>query len=306
MLNGIGASFILRNSFRAKRSPLAKGGRTVQVRGVLQKDGILPIAKSSRFGDWRLPGSGEKYGDCGRWYYRGCLHAHLHVDSTLDSSNVPGMAYVRRFARTCYRAECPICSDSWANKEAEKVEYRLKGYRGKWRKVVHCSVSPPPQVYEDPLNLSRKKAYKLLKKCGLTGGTLIFHPFRYDSRKEVWYVSPHYHALGYGWIHSTDRVYRETGWVVKNHGIRKSVRWTAWYQLNHAGIKKGSHTLTWFGSCSYNILKLDPKPKPEEEICPYCGHALQSIKWIGDKEPPDLDVFFAPLSDLCLRPKSFY
>ncbi len=289
---------------RAKRPPLNKGGRTVQVRGV--QNGTLPLEKSIKFGEWELPGYGDQYGTCGKWVYRGCLHSDRHLDSTLDSSTKPGMAYIRRYGLSCYRSVCPVCFQSWANKEALKMDYRLKGYKGRWRKVVHVSVSPPTSMYADPLNLNRKKAYEVLKNCGLEGGTLIFHPFRYDSIKEAWYVSPHYHALGFGWIKRTKWEREQSGWIVENHGIRKSVRWTAWYQLTHAGVKKGSHAITWFGSCSYNVLKLEKMPDPEPEICPYCGSTLKPILWLGEMPPPDLDVFFASLSDVCTRPHTFY
>jgi len=48
-------------------------------------------------------------------------------------------------------------------------------------------------------------------------------------------VSPHFHILGYGWVHHVKENYESNGWIVKNLGIRNSVRATAHYQLSHCG-----------------------------------------------------------------------
>jgi hypothetical protein len=140
------------------------------------------------------------------------------------------------------------------------------------------------------------------RAAGLRGGCLIFHPWR-EHKDETgrglgdWFWSPHFHIVGYGWISQT--AYARTGWVVKNHGLRKSVYETLSYQLSHAGVHmpqkgilpvaKGSKphkfcTLVWFGCCSYNKLKV--AKRVERATCPECGYELVRLVWVGDGDPP--------------------
>jgi len=105
--------------------------------------GILPKAKSIFEGlglDWYLPGNGTSYSDCGDWRYRGCLNVADHHQDQLDQ-HVEGKIYVEWYRRSCYRAECPVCYEKWAGKEAGKIEHRLKFF-WKYGKVIHVANSP--------------------------------------------------------------------------------------------------------------------------------------------------------------------
>lgn len=65
------------------------------------------------------------------------------------------------------------------------------------------------------------------------------------------------------------------GWIVRVMDVRKSIMGTAWYQCNHASYKIGVRnfrTVTWFGSCSCNKLKVTPEIK--KRLCPCCQHDL--------------------------------
>jgi len=91
-----------------------------ETEGTLQPEGILPIAKSilTEWGfEWVLPGNGLKYSDCGDWRSRGWLNVEKHVQQGLDQ-DMAGKVFVRRYQRTCMRAECPVCYESGAGKEA--------------------------------------------------------------------------------------------------------------------------------------------------------------------------------------------
>jgi len=131
----------------------------------------------------------------------------------------------------------------------------------------------------------RVKAYVVSKKSGFYGGSCIFHPFREDELTKRWYFSPHFHMIGYGWIEGTKEGYEEHGWIVKNAGLRKTVSGTAMYQLSHAGVHDKYHTVTWFGSLSYNKLHVEPK-RLEEELCPICGSKLHELWYFGAAELP--------------------
>jgi len=256
--------------------------------------GILPLAKSIwvPWGfEWALPGHGEAYLDCGAWRSKGCLNVDEHDQVLIDGTDVVGKVFVRRYRRTCLRAECPTCYESWAGKEAGKIDYRLSAWIRNGR-VIHVIVSPSNQ---DIATLSyeelRRKCYLVLKKTHVLGGSVIFHPFREDESTKEWYFSPHFHVLGYGWVTRTRENYEISGWVVKNAGIRKTVSGTALYQLSHAGIHEKYHTVTWFGALSYNKLRMPPQEE-KREVCPICGQELRALYYIGPLEIPDEDGDF--------------
>jgi len=261
-------------------------------------DGILPIAKSTLWQNWSLPGHGESYRDCGDWRYKGCLNVEGHAVHRLDCVSYEGKVFVKRYRRSCDRAECPICYEKWASRAAFRAERRLKQYCSGYRRPIHVIVSPS-QVDCDSLDYAelRLKAYNILKKVGIEGGVCIVHPFR-ENEDKSWYLSPHFHFVCYGWIRNVGAMYEKEGWIVKNLGIRKSVYATLHYQLTHAGVHRPSEeakffekegkkaTITWFGALSYNKLKVEEEEGKEK--CPVCEKPLVALKWIHWDRPPPL------------------
>jgi len=133
----------------------------------------------------------------------------------------------------------------------------------------------------------------MLKKVGCYGGTMIFHAYRdklIDDQK-IWYYSPHFHVVGYGWIAGADKTYQEHGWVIKNIGIRKSVFQTLFYQLSHCALQKGKHCLTWFGDLSYHNSILKVEDEPILSLCPECHKELVELEFTGVGEPPPNEIF---------------
>lgn len=278
--------------------------------------GILPIAKSNFIQDrelvdwgvdWNLGGHGLAYSDCGEWRTTACLNVDEYNQQGILEKTV-GKVYIYRYRRTCLRAECPTCYESWAGKEAGKIEYRLKA----WSKgrVIHVVISPPSR---DWLSMDykalRSKFYKIALSRGFIGGSAIFHPFRrrcflcggivkegYESCicgsvAFGWVFSPHFHVLGYGWIKHTKELYEKDGWVVKNIGVRKTVSGTALYQLSHAGVHKHYHTITWFWRLSYRNLKV-PKMERKKHVCPICGNKLKPVYYFSRNELPEEKGFY--------------
>lgn len=254
-----------------------------------QGQGILPIAKSKSpvfidpkgilvsWGfDWGLPGQGEAYADCGSARFKGCLNVGEHES---------GLALVKMYRRTCMRAECPICYESWAGKQAKRIEHRLKAWKSRGE-VIHLIVSPPVEVWvrSPSENALRRKAYRIASESRFLGGSCMFHPFREDPLTHRWHFSPHFHMLGYGWIRGTKEGFERHGWVVKNAGVRKTVSGTALYQLSHAGVHKSKHTVTWFGRLAYNNFKAPPLEK--DDRCPECGSKLRPLQYVGSGDPP--------------------
>jgi hypothetical protein len=257
-----------------------------------EKSGILPKAKSileSLGLDWRLPGYGKQYNDCGDWRARGCLNVGDHVQSELDQET-KNKIYVEYYHRSCYRAECPVCYEKWAGKEASKIEHRLK-HLWKHGKVLHVTVSPSEKdVLNIPFEKLRQKAYRIAKNRGIIGGSMIWHPFR-ERDNGTWYFSPHFHILGFGWVQNVAESFKKDGWLVKNIQEGKeerSIFRTAMYQLSHCGIdaNKKHRPVSWFGVCSSagkNHAFVPPMEK-EKHICPCCKAELIQLRYFGDPD----------------------
>jgi hypothetical protein len=145
----------------------------------------------------------------------------------------------------------------------------------------------------------RKESYKIAKKAGILGGVCVFHPFRWKSKRKSWVFSPHFHIVGFGWLEGKE-VYKESGWITKNLGTRTTyddLYDTLSYELSHCGISQQVvnqsrargivSSITWFGSLSYNKLKV---PDSDKKKCPHCGAYLSSIRWWGVGVHPCKDL----------------
>lgn len=248
---------------------------------------------------------------CGKHVWFGCLnhecHGHHLADGQLDLSGekARGYDYIRHAKMSCGKLGCRTCYESASSRLALRVEHRIKQYNGAPR---HFVVSPPQsewidvdfEIYEVVKKLKRK-ALKIAVKTGIVGGCAILHhlrrvgeSYRHDDTETYasadkddpakWYLSPHVHIVGFGYTSKNLvlKTYHETGYVVKNLGVRQSVRATVLYQLSHAYIPEKGHALTWFGEMSYNskMFKAVPFPKEKPE-CPDCGLKLKPLKFIS-------------------------
>jgi len=240
-----------------------------------------------QYNDWHLPGIDEARDDCGKWLTKGCLNVPAHA-----ATEHKGKVFIKTFQKSCFRASCETCYPKWMGREANKATRRIEKYEQiSGRAAKHIIISVPSWEYENEPRDLRKKAYSILKKVNCKGGTLIFHPFRYHKESKQWYYSPHFHCIGFGWIVGTEELYNEAGWIVKNLGLRDSIFGTFYYQLSHAGVKHGYHTLTWFGDLSYSKLKVEQEPNPD--VCPLCFAKLRPVYYyglFGGLSPPETEV----------------
>jgi hypothetical protein len=275
------------------------------------------------YGDYELVGHGKQTdARCGKFLgFRGCARVESHNKVTLDGVNYSGKVFVRKVHCTCHKPTCPICyKHGWAVREAKMITARLAECSKHFGQVEHIILSVPKSDYCLTLeDLRRKAVHLVLKNRGVIGGVFIFHAFRYRNRNVLlkgafssrgWYWSPHFHVLGYilggygkcrsckfmkdktfakcrsckGFEGRTRRCFDKDGYIVKVKEARKSVVGTAWYQLNHASVKRGVerfHVETWFGVCSYRKLKVTPELR--KEICPICQHDLERLRYSGNR-----------------------
>jgi len=242
-----------------------------------------------QYDGWKLPATNDAKDDCGKWLTKGCLNVPAHVNTEYT-----GKVYIKTFQKSCYRASCEKCYRKWMARESNKATKRIEKYEElSGEPAKHVVVSPPKWLHDRPIRDLKKIAYKILKSVNCKGGTLIYHPFRYNKKFKEWYFSPHFHVIGFGWIANVSELYNKEGWIVKNKGTRDSVFATFYYQLSHAGIKKGYHTLTWFGDLSYSKLKIEKEP--DSNLCPLCSAKLRLVfhyGLFGWTPPPEIEGEF--------------
>jgi hypothetical protein len=250
---------------------------------------------------FRLPGWGEARSTCGEPVYLG----HL-LDRDLH--------YVKH-KRSCHRFECPTCWQSWKKRAVLDIVDRLQEYiKLTHRKMVHYVVSPPQSIEYDTIETYRKlrkEAYRVAKQRGIKGGVMIFHEraARYSDPKtyEKSHCSrgAHFHIVGDGWLSNVREFFLEDGWIVKNLRLRNlgGVYRTLNYVLDHAvrGYPAISHptldnvvrleTITWFGTMSYNQLKIQKFSGSDSIFCPICKEEIPKndwyvLGWTYLKDPP--------------------
>jgi len=269
---------------------------------------VYPIMEDgfAVFGDNVLVGNGEVTNEnCGRWStFKGCLNVEAHNRVTVDGVNHHGKVYVTQVFHTCHKASCPVCyRHGWAVRQGKAIEARLKEASRRFGDVEHMTCSIPVKDYGLKYPYLRQKVTKMLVELGVIGGCLIWHGFRFDEEK-LWYFSPHFHVLGFiasgysrcrhckggdcyacgGFDGKTYMLYHKNGYIVAVFGKRKSVYGTAWYQLHHASVKRGTkhfRVATWFGVCSYRRLKVTIEK--HKDFCPICSEELVRIRYFGNK-----------------------
>jgi len=256
-------------------------------------------------------------------------HNKVVFDKYGNSVNCAGKAFLKLVHHFCDKPSCCVCFRHWAKRGAGKIESRLAVASKRFGLVEHIIVGVPSRDWVLSYEQLRKKCHEVLYSRGVIGGALVFHPFRYadvmESRvKHVpfgWYWSPHFHVLGFirggygecrgcfkrsgkpcvkgcgGFVDRNFRLNEVDGWYVKVKGKRRNsyyddkpnVFGTAFYELNHAGLKVGSdgkpvtryHVFTWFGVCSYRRLKITVEKF--KDLCPICGGELYKIYNFGSR-----------------------
>lgn len=276
--------------------------------------GSIVVPVHSDYSDLNLVGGGEVTGNsCGKFKVAyGCDRVELHNLITLDGVNYAGKVFVKKVFMSCDKPSCPVCYKfGWAVREAGKIEHRLAEASKVYGAVEHLSVSVPVEWFCLPFKVLIKRVWGALVERGAVGGVLIFHRDRfhgYGHANPYW--SFHFHFLGFvpersecrvckkvcfkgcgGFVDRNYRLNEIDGCLVKVLGKRKTVRGTAWYQLNHSSYRvnvKRASVVRWMGVCSYRNLKVVAKKR--EELCPACGHDLVRLGYFGND--PEVKAWF--------------
>ena len=258
--------------------------------------------KNAEFENFILPAQGQSKPYCKKWISYGCDNTKQHPHNK---------HYAEHKIKTCKVAFCPLCFESWINRQANRTTRRLTTFLEKRKFSFRHIILSPPQEQAKSMSYPQLKTWlnQVLKVANIQTACVIFHPFRFqDKKKSMPYVSPHFHLMVYGKVTNTPEFYNKTQWLIKNKGDLKNeidIFNCARYLLSHCGIKKKTHTVRYLGDISYRKLKVEKEPQIQG--CPYCNLPLRifSINFCGNHRPPPIDYVglwdsscFVPIVDI--------
>ncbi|BDQ30592.1 hypothetical protein NZNM25_07660 [Nitrosopumilus zosterae] len=252
---------------------------------------LLTNWETAEHNGWRLPATKEPHYWCAQWNHKGCIHSEDH--QTHD-----GKIFIRRYQLSCFRPACKTCWEKWIGRQSNVATRKIERYSKKENiSPIHIVLSVSNWDYELDYKQMKQKARKILNEIKIRGGSIIFHPFRFNKKIRCWYFSPHFHVVGFGFIPKGSLVdaYHQNGWFVKYLGVRKSVFATFYYLLSHCGIRHRTRATTWFGDLSYS--KLEKEILPDFSKCPLCGRKLTEIYYKGWDPPIESNSFFEGFLD---------
>jgi predicted nucleic acid-binding Zn ribbon protein len=244
---------------------------------------------------FKLPSHGKASAWCGEIRLRDCRNVAGHDKTDLDEVNWKGRYVIELYRASCGKISCPIDYEKAIAKMAIKVEWKFR-HLPNVAYVKHVVASVPAHLYHLGAKKLRILAIAVFKDRGLADGMVIYHPWRQKCAQcgaevetlfgekvcvecgspfTIWVYEPHHHSIGCGKIIGS-RVkagYEKDGWVVKNFGIRKSIRATIQYQLSHCGVADGFSNIVWFGKFAHPKHAVPPLPA-EKHDCPICGQGM--------------------------------
>jgi len=229
--------------------------------------------KNIEFDGWKLPAQGRAKKYCQKWNFLGCANIHKHPEKK---------HYAEHQLYECKTSNCPLCIESWINRNANRGTQRWMKYKEYDHNIVLRSVilSPPPEAYNQSYAQLKTWLKSILKVANITTCSIVFHPFRFHDKKKLKpFYSPHFHLITSNYLTNTTEFYNKTKWLIKNKGDLESdldIFNNLRYVFSHCGVKKRTHAIRWLGGVSYRKLKVEKHENPSR--CPYCDLPLVLFK----------------------------
>ena len=262
------------------------------------------------------PGYGESFPKCGDVRF-----------TIICPDNPEHHKKLRKYS--CHKSSCPVCWPTWASRLSKDAQSRIDGSRHAYKrsyKARHISLSPDYVPYKDATQACLKWLYKegnrLTKLLGITGCSVIVHPYRIKPEMEFlvrmaalreqinryqWalkqknkddylYFSPHLHLIAYGKLMDSDEFHTLTGWIYRNHDDNDKagretieLQKTIYYLLTHAWTKDNPVVLRYWGDLSNKRLqKIKTDEITEPMVCPVCNAHLVKLSAMRCADPQDL------------------
>jgi len=223
--------------------------------------------KETQLIDWSLPGQDHesaKFKNCGKI-------ARIPTSDGSDSTPIIVSCehdhdhYARAKKHCCYQLSCPRCWNDAALRRAKAAEAKILSHKylsikrertidqkiadkkdlalGHWVLSFHVDSGAVNMARTvRGFNKLREIAKSLLVEAGMKGGSMVFHPWRWNSKKKQWDIGPHFHIIGYGWLNtkSFQNKYSPSINLIKVHEHEevRSTFLTVAYLLTHTGIAR--------------------------------------------------------------------
>ena len=143
--------------------------------------------------------------------------------------------------------------------------------------TLHHGIITLPNVW---CNDTKKNLIKSLKDMGVEAACIIHTPFD-ESNEGQYFLKSIVHIFYYGKLRYSDALQM---YIQDDIGTNKKLFKVLQQQFLNAGIKKGTHPVTWIGRTIYCTIE------PEQNTidgrnCPLCNRKLHRIYFNG-KFPP--------------------
>lgn len=257
------------------------------------------LPRNSNYVGFRMVGRGKRTNrDCG---------IHYGNFSCSCGSTTKGKL------KLCYEFGCPRCFHKAITRTSKKLEYRLKRLLKTWNYVLndkriilrHFSFNTKYPIFTiDSYRKYKSKLIRILKKEGLLGGLLFFHPYRKEEGFKTLRESSHFHCIVWGYISDYYEFKSRNGFNYSNISYSNFVKGKAKkpyisnskhlfglirYLLSHsASFDNGIHSYSWIGRFSNNSnRKFDINNESSPVSCENCEDILYLIK----NKPHHIDVY---------------
>jgi len=217
--------------------------------------------------DWYLPGQDHesaKFKNCGKVAY---ILNDTGTDRTpiITSCEKDHDHYAKAKKHCCYQLSCPRCWNDASLRRAQAAESKILSHKYlsiKRERTIEQKIADKKDlalshwvlsfnVDSGAVNMARTVrgftklrdiAKSLLVEAGMKGGAMVFHPWRWNTKKNQWEIGPHFHIIGYGWLNtkSFQDKYSPSINLIKVHQNEeiRSVYLTVAYLLTHTGIAR--------------------------------------------------------------------